>query len=134
MIRPILYADDLWSDVGYRSDSDTFLARILPIRCPIYYDGPSEMCGCMGPLDRDETPEPCERHACPKCGGRGWLYPDPPDAYVERVKGWGEQIWDSWHEQLGGTWVRFVEAQWTGFCEEMWRAMGIVGETEEVKA
>ncbi|KKN73808.1 hypothetical protein LCGC14_0397570 [marine sediment metagenome] len=82
--RPTLFYEDFVRDpTPVPFGAVSAVARILPRRCP---------CQLPEPVEEGERDE--------DCGGRGWLYPDPPD-------------------------FRY-EFEWGTFCKYMWRAMGIL--------
>ena len=128
-MKPRLYAtsrEDWVSDAA---------ARILPRRCPlcspyaeshgvgwtmqtkaiIWKNG--KLDGAYGEMTV----------GCPRCGGdwgttnggtpgRGWLYPDPPD--------WWMDLW------LAPHWAYDRQKFWERHCRDTWRAMGILEESD----
>jgi len=103
-MKPTLYAEDIKEFIDPLSPSQwstlqRAVARVLPRRCPCQQFGEPE----------DFASRLMDEQGCPKCGGAGFLYPDPPD--------WWRGVChnpDDWHI----------------FLLDVWRVLGVVEVTD----
>ena len=95
-----------WSRLELIGESAGRLARVLPRRCPTHHQ----------PITDEGKWDDCT------CGGAGFLYPDPPDWWMDRYVDVGKALGQTNLEHLKSEALE----DWHFHCQETWRVLGTV--------